>query len=292
MKHFFIKKCIILFFLIFSNLSGYEYDLSVVAIFQNEGRFLKEWIEYNKLIGVEHFWLYNNESSDNYNEVLQPYIKKGLVDLIDWPTNGEKKDFAGKTQAPAYMDAVKRSIDKTRWLAIIDLDEFMVPKEGKSVAKILNNHFKHEVGVVLYWQMFGTSHYEKLGPEDLMIEKLTLRAPEDHVVHTMFKTIVKPKHVKLVENPHFAHYKTGQAVNMLKMPTHPGNEKQNYTIERIQLNHYWTRDLYNIVNVKWPRLKQYGNNDFDKYLQGIEILSAEEDSAINKFIPQLKKKMG
>lgn len=278
-------------FLIFSTLSAYQYDLSVVAIFHNESRFMKEWIEYNKLVGVDHFWLYNNESDDNYKEVLDPYVKSGIVELIDWPTIGEKKDFAGKTQAPAYMDAINRSKNKTKWLAMIDLDEFMVPKEGRNITNILENHFKDEVGVVIYWQMFGTSYYEKLGLEDLMLEKLTLRAPENHILHTMFKSIVNPRQVKLVENPHFAHFFAGKAVNTLKKPTDPLVEKQNYTIHLIQLNHYWTRDLFNIVNVKWPRLQQYGNNNFDLYLQEIEILNAEEDSSINKFIPELKKHM-
>lgn len=286
-----MRAILFLLFMI-TKLSAFQYELSVVSVFHNEARFLKEWIEYNRLIGVDHFWLYNNESEDDYAAILEPYIKAGVVELFNWPTNGEKKDFASKTQAPAFMDAVNRSKDITRWLAMIDLDEFMVPKEGQKITTILANHFNTEVGVVMYWQMFGTSYYEKLGSKDLMIEKLTLRAPENHILHTMFKSIVNPRKVGLVENPHFAHFLEGKAVNTLGKLTDPLNEKENYTIHLIQLNHYWTRDLYNIVNIKWPRLQQlYGSNDFDGYLQEIEVLNAEEDTEILKFIPQLRKKM-
>lgn len=276
---------------IFSSISAYQYDLSVVAIFHNESRFMKEWIEYNKLIGVEHFWLYNNESDDDYANVLYPYVQSGLVELIDWPTRGEKKDFAFKTQSPAYMDAVTRSIGKTKWLAMIDLDEFMVPKEGDTITKLLNKHFKNEVGVVLYWQMFGTSSYAKLEPNDLMIEKLNMKAPKGHLWHKMYKSIVKPEYVHLIDNPHYAHYKKGEAVNTNKKPTNQSKEKENYTINLMQLNHYWTRDLYNIYTQKWARLHQYGNNDLDKYLEEIEILNSEKDLVISKFIPKLKKQM-
>ena len=36
-----------------------KYTVAVCAIFKNEGIFLKEWLEYHLLIGVEHFYLYN-----------------------------------------------------------------------------------------------------------------------------------------------------------------------------------------------------------------------------------------
>ena len=54
------------------------YDLAVVAIFKDEGKYLKEWLDYHLLAGVEHFYLYNNDSSDDYQEVLAPYVKANL----------------------------------------------------------------------------------------------------------------------------------------------------------------------------------------------------------------------
>ena len=43
----------------------FKYFISVACIIKNEGPYLKEWIEYHKLIGVEHFYVYDNESSDD-----------------------------------------------------------------------------------------------------------------------------------------------------------------------------------------------------------------------------------
>ena len=34
------------------------YDLAVAAIFKDEARYLKEWLDYHLLAGVEHFYLY------------------------------------------------------------------------------------------------------------------------------------------------------------------------------------------------------------------------------------------
>ncbi len=96
------------------------YDLAIVAIFKDEARYLKEWLDYHLLAGVEHFYLYNNDSTDNYREVLAPYVEKNLVTLIDFP---------GKVmQVPAYNDAVEKFRFESRYMAFIDLDEFVYPK--------------------------------------------------------------------------------------------------------------------------------------------------------------------
>src|SRR5436190_22744853 len=86
--------CLIVFFVLIPT-KAHQYNLAVCAMFQNEARFLKEWLEFNILIGVEHFYLYNNYSTDNYLEILQPYIDAGIVDCIGWPYSHEGFDENG-----------------------------------------------------------------------------------------------------------------------------------------------------------------------------------------------------
>ena len=38
----------------------YKYTICICGIFRNEGKYLDEWIKFHLLIGVEHFYLYNN----------------------------------------------------------------------------------------------------------------------------------------------------------------------------------------------------------------------------------------
>ena len=77
-----------------------KYKVSICAIFKNEGPYLKEWIEFNHIVGVEHFYLYNNNSEDDYVSVLQPYIDSGLVTLCEWPQNHK--------QMECYIDCIER----------------------------------------------------------------------------------------------------------------------------------------------------------------------------------------
>ena len=102
-----------------------KYYVSVCAIFKNEAKYLKEWIDYHLIVGVDHFYLYNNYSDDNYEKVLKPYIQRQLVTLIQWDMP------AG--QIPAYNDCLKRFGADSNWIGFIDLDEFVTPLKFTNV---------------------------------------------------------------------------------------------------------------------------------------------------------------
>src|SRR5690349_21892895 len=63
---------------IFSS-ENYKYEVCILAIFQDEADYLKEWIDYHRTIGVDHFVLLNHYSNDNYKEVLQPYVDDKII---------------------------------------------------------------------------------------------------------------------------------------------------------------------------------------------------------------------
>lgn len=75
-----------------------KYDISICAIFRDEADYLREWIEYHRLAGIEHFYLYNNFSKDNYLEILEPYLEKDIVTLTQWEIP--------RGQMAAYEDCV------------------------------------------------------------------------------------------------------------------------------------------------------------------------------------------
>jgi hypothetical protein len=53
----------------------------VVAMFKNESHVLKEWIEHYLREGVDTFLLTDNDSSDNYKPILEPYLQTKQVFL-------------------------------------------------------------------------------------------------------------------------------------------------------------------------------------------------------------------
>ena len=125
-----------------------RYDVSICAIFKDEGKYLKEWIEYHRIVGVQHFYLYNNFSSDNYQEILQPYIDREIVTLKDWPIK--------QGQMQAYKDCVEQFGHEAQWIGFIDIDEFIVPNKTNTVGEFLKKFINRPI-VIIYWRYFGSS---------------------------------------------------------------------------------------------------------------------------------------
>lgn len=142
-----------------------KYEVSVCAIFKDEALYLQEWIEYHKIIGVNHFYLYNNFSQDNYMEVLQPYIQNGEVSLIDWPYK--------QGQMSAYRDCIEKFRYECQWIGFIDLDEFIVPIDDDNINDFLKR-FTKRGSVIIYWKLFGSSGKMDRDLSRLVIEDFTV----------------------------------------------------------------------------------------------------------------------
>lgn len=143
-----------------------KHKVSVCAIFRDEGEILREWIEYHKIVGVEHFYLYNNFSADNYKEILEPYINEGLVTLTDWPYE--------RQQMAAYKHCADNYGDESNWIGFIDLDEFVVPNgQNQTVYDFLKDFENKASFVIIYWQYFGSSGIVQRDKSSLVTESFT-----------------------------------------------------------------------------------------------------------------------
>jgi Glycosyltransferase family 92 len=277
-------------------LFGHKYELSVVAIFQNEAPFLKEWIEFHRLIGVKHFWLYNNNSKDEFKSILKPYIKKGIVELIDWPSPPDK-DWT-PYQNTAYADCLSRCIERTKWLAAIDIDEFIVPV-----------HYAHEVldvlrkielkrpnvgGLMLFWQFFGTSHLKETPQNTTLVENLLLKAHKNYPGNAQVKTICRPE---LVEHcyVHCCIYKPGYRDMTLNGR---GGPHQPIQTKPIRIHHYFTRTENYLYNNKLPRRQRcegrtITQEDMEQIVQRLDLeLNEKYDDTILKYVPALRARLG
>ena len=99
--------------------------LTICAIIRDEVPYLQEWIVFHLLRGADHFVIYDNDSCDDPGGVLAPWIARGIVELIPWPSF-----LAGaNAQHMCYGHACRYMSGKTRWLSFLDLDEFLFPLE-------------------------------------------------------------------------------------------------------------------------------------------------------------------
>ena len=254
--------------------------VAIAAILKNEAPYIKEWIEYHKCIGIERFYLYDNASTDNVLDVLQPYINDGTVIY--------RYIAQSKMQAPVYKDAIYYYRNDTRWLALIDLDEFIVPVEHDNIKDFLRNYEKYPA-VGINWLLFDSNGYETK-PEGLVIENFT-RVDYDNPSNLHIKSIVNPKEVFDLCNPHYCLYRMKKsAVNENYEPIE-GPMTQKLSIKKIRINHYLSKSKEEYINkIKRGRavcdeLRPYIERD-------LNFTNYTYDNIIYKYLDKLKQAMG
>ena len=176
--------------------------LSICAIFKDEARYLREWIEFHRLVGVERFFLYDDHSSDGGREAVTPWVSEGLVSVSDCPI-----PLREGGQGWAYADALRRARRLTRWLAFIDVDEFLFSPGGTPLPEVLRDYEQHP-GVVVNWQVYGSSGLT-VKPDGLVIESFVKRARMQWVRNRRIKSIVDPTRAVRPIGPHFFEYADG-----------------------------------------------------------------------------------
>ena len=289
-------------FVFFSQVSNaYEYNLTIATMFKDEAPFLKEWIEYHKMMGVEHFRLYNNDSEDDFLNVLNPYIANGDVTLIEWPSTKQNlTNWPYLIQWPACSDAINHFKGKSKWLALIDVDEFLHPLEDSDMTSFLKNYENYN-GVVLSWQCFGTSNIDKIPEGKLMIEALTLKAGPKSEWNFPVKSIVRPElvdHHATAWPPHTYRYLSrSPAVFPDKRPrkdTKFAHQNRIY-VEKAVLNHYVHRaeDYFWDVKIPKKRRMENGGIGFTEALikRWHDECNLVEDTKIFRFLPSLRERM-
>lgn len=276
----------------------YQYELSAMMIFKDEAKYLVEWIEFHKLVGVQHFYLINHRlSGDNYQEILQPYIESGEVELFQSETDfTDAYGFMCITQVDEYEKVIKLCADKTKWLAIIDSDEFLFPVEQESLVDFLKD-YEEFGGVYVFWQLFGTSGLPNIPEGALQTELFTWQGDTNYFFNKWGKSIVRPDRVIKV-NLHFTEYKPPyfhvfpnkqRFVEMRYIEADRLNIVPKFTVDvsKVRINHYWTRAEDHAFGKK---LEQYDlwqlRND---YLNRVAQLSHHQNFSIAKYLDRLKQ---
>jgi hypothetical protein len=215
--------------------------LAACTIYRDDADYLAEWIEFHRLMGVERFVLYDNGSTDHHLDVLAPYIDEGVATRHEWP-----EPFLGHKGRPralitAFEHCVGAHRDDARWVAFLDVDEFLFSPAGVPLPDVLRD-YEAFPGVVVTRAEFGPSgHATK--PEGLVIESYVERRrlrPDDRA---SYKSIVEPGQVTRCMSAHTFVYRNAVPVDEDLRPVDPlvrPNTKPP-AWERLRIHHYFSR---------------------------------------------------
>lgn len=257
------------------------YNLVVLAIFKNESHIINEWITHHLNQGVEHFYMIDNGSKDNYRDEIP--VGAPVTIVVD-PTRNDQNGCYNRN----FKDIIKNN---SKWVMTIDLDEFVYIKYPyPNIFSYLERLPPKVNKVNLQWKMFGssgftkqpkyvTTSFTKRDDIEKTFKKQKNRARDKSIVRSNLVIAFDAHHAKL----------KGQKIQTDENLAQ-NEEELNDTI--LQLNHYPIQSWQFFRDVKMKRgdVKQaYMNNLRDlkyfqkydtNYLEDKEL--AEINSVLNK----------
>lgn len=275
-----------------------KYYVAIGAIVKNESDYIEEWIDYHLKLGVELFYIFDNDSTDNTCQKLKKYIDLNIVKLYK---------IRGKNQQmKAYNKIIHKAKKESYWVAFIDVDEYIYinPKlfddyKNIDIKRILKC-YEEENGIGINWLLIGPSgHIEK--PKGGVIDNYNQCLPKDHYKNLHIKSIVNIQYAKKFGcHPHACSYrKNGYAVNEDKQLI-KGNVNMaegeyslaftnKHSSNKIALFHYYTKSKHEFY-LRSMKGKASGEWDAKRvYDQGIAVFDDCSDCWENNDLKRLNR---
>ncbi len=205
-----------------------QHYLAVCAIAKNEGQYFKEWLDWHIAQGVDKFYIYDNSSEDDTAAVLKPYVDKGIVEYINWP--------GVAMQLPAYDDCLERHRFDSRWIAFIDLDEFIVPVKYSTLRDFLQDAEQYSA-VEINWLIYGSGGAKEHEPGRVM-QRFHKHSVGNHILNRHVKSIVDPRRVCNMIGCHEAARIRGNAADSHLRPLKRSFRDREPQQDVIKINHY------------------------------------------------------
>lgn len=175
-----------------------DHALTIVAIMKAEERFVDEWVAYHRILGAEHFIIYDDDDKNPLGRQLTRYGE--FVTVVPWGKC--KPQGMANNQLAAYQDALAKI--KTSWVAFIDADEFIVLRKHANIQEFLTD-YREFSAVLMNWHVFGHNGYFN-NPPGLIVRSLLRRkaTPSERV-----KSLVKVQAIREISSPHIPTIKSG-----------------------------------------------------------------------------------
>ena len=97
-----------------------EIKVCVCTVGKKENKYIKEFVQHYKDIGVDKIFLYDNNDmkGEKFEPILSQYIKEGFIEIFDY-----------RGQTAAQLKLMRECYDKNKnifdWFIFFDTDEFL-----------------------------------------------------------------------------------------------------------------------------------------------------------------------
>jgi len=209
-------------------------SLIICAVFKNEAHILSEWIQHYLNRGVKHIYLVNDNSTDNFQEIISQYSSN--VTLFNNDINTKS---VGK-QIDIYNKYFKPILKTSKWVAILDLDEFLYSPENVQFDQILEKYDKYSQ-ICVDWLHFGSNDH-KYQPSSVISGFTKRSIYNDKCEFYSYKSIFKSN--KIISINIHKNDVTGETIHLKY------DEKK---VPLLVINHYNLQSLDFYLNIKCTR---------------------------------------
>jgi hypothetical protein len=208
-------------------------SICMVAILRDELPFVYEWILYHRMLGIDHFFLYDDDPDLPLADYLKPL--SDYVTVVAW--HGQNKHLPGRNrQTKAYWHAAQNFLAPYQWVSFLDGDEFIVLREHENIGDFLAT-FPDVSAVSLNWHVFGHNGFYN-DPPGLITAQLTRRM---FLPNRNIKTITRCDAIESITSSHSCRLKHGSWVDANHRPiadeVYPGKTAVAH------INHYQCRSF-------------------------------------------------
>ena len=261
--------------------------LTLAAIVRDQEHYIREWLAFHRLVGVERFVIVLHRCKDRTEEMIRklPFADSVFVHHVE----GDRQHV----QLGAYRWIHENYGGVTRWMMFLDSDEFLFGVKQDDLRMILPRYEKHGA-VAAHWLLFGSSGHV-LRPPMPSIRYFT-RCQPNSSLNRGLKSIVRADDVTNIVSTHLFVTKSG-TVREHGDPVDIANKWRSEaapTRDILQCNHYQTRSMQDWVDRRKrgscndPRPSSH--YDVDKFYE--YHTDTVEDTRILRFACPLEKMLG
>ena len=246
--------------------------IGIAAIFRNEFPYIVEWLAHHRVLGIDAFFIADNDSDDGSTELLAALNSLGYLEHLPFPTQDNTPP-----QMPAYATLMQAFAPRVDWMAFIDADEFLMPTGRESIKGILSDveRISDAGALAVNWAVYGSGGHVSQ-PAGLVVENFQRRAEKQLINNHHIKSIVRCAAFESVDgNPHIFRLRDGWEyvhADGTRLEHHPERGRglsRTICWERLRLNHYVVKSRQEFDRRKSPKgsATRLDRNKGDGYFQ-------------------------
>lgn len=237
-------------------------EIVICALAKNEHLYINEWVKHYIELGFDKIYIYDNDDLDKsyIKDFIDPkYLEKCVIKNI----RGQQRP---KLQHDIYTGFYAKYGKTFDWCLFCDIDEFLVGIENIH-SFLMQPQFKSAWQIRVKWRLFGDSGLIERDMSKGVMETFT-----QVVTSSLHRNLIQKGNLEeqgkaivrgglnnvVIRSPHFASF--GYRDNVITSILPSGRLcfskvaiLEDYSNEKVYLNHYMTKSLSEFINQKMNR---------------------------------------